>query len=81
MSVKRPIQFLMSLLLGGTSLAANYPLKVSSTNPHLLMDQSDVPFLIHGDCPWALMVTLNQAEAEEYLENDLSFLSREKTLR
>jgi hypothetical protein len=45
------------------------PLKVSSSNPHLLVDQIDVPFLIHGDAAQTLIVTPDRAGVEEYLEN------------
>ena len=49
--------FIVSLLLCGTTLARNYPLKIGSTNGHILVDQSNVPFLIHGDCAWGLILS------------------------
>ncbi|HXJ40339.1 MAG TPA: glycoside hydrolase family 140 protein [Bryobacteraceae bacterium] len=34
-----------------------------------VLDQSGVPFLIHGDTPWSLISGLTREEAEQYLEN------------
>lgn len=63
-----PLLIVLILTLSNHLLeAANYPLKVSGANAHVLVDQSDVPFLIHGDCAWGLMVLPNQVEVEEYL--------------
>ncbi len=60
---------LLCLLLAGPAGAVNYPVKVSGQNPHVLVDQSGVPFLLQGDCAWALMVTLDHEGVEKYLEN------------
>jgi hypothetical protein len=48
--------------------APAYPLK-KSTNGRYLVDQNDVPFLIAGDSPQALMVNLTEAEADMYFAN------------
>src|SRR5262245_29996919 len=45
-----------------------YPLK-KSANCRYLVDQKDVPFLIAGDSPQALMVNLSEADAELYYAN------------
>jgi hypothetical protein len=45
-----------------------YPLKVGPTRRYLV-DQNNVPFLIHGDTPWSLIVELSEPDAELYLEN------------
>jgi hypothetical protein len=45
-----------------------YPLKLAA-NKRYLADQNDVPFLIHGDSPWSLIVGLTKTEAERYLED------------
>jgi len=48
--------------------AGPYPLRVGADHRHVL-DQSGVPFLIHGDTPWSLISGLTREEAEQYLEN------------
>ena len=45
-----------------------YPLKVSA-NRRYLVEQSDAPFLYHGDAAWSLIVGLTEPETELYLEN------------
>lgn len=45
-----------------------YPLK-QSANGRYLVDQKNVPFLIAGDAPQALMVNLSEADAETYFAN------------
>ncbi len=61
--------FIVSLLLCGTALPRNYPLKIDSTNGHLLVDQSNVPFLMVGDSPQALIVNLSEADAAMFFAN------------
>jgi len=58
------------ILLSSAIQAADpaYPLKISA-NKRYLVDQHNVPFLLHGDAPWSLIVGLTKAEAEQYLEN------------
>ncbi len=58
---------LASFLCGTLYGATNYPLKVSTTNPHILIDQNNVPFLIAGDSPHALIVNLSTSDAAAYL--------------
>jgi hypothetical protein len=48
--------------------APDYPLK-KSANGRYLVDQRDRPFLVAGDAPQALMVRLNEADADLYLSN------------
>lgn len=45
---------------------AAYPLKVSA-NGRYLVDQRNVPFLLVGDSPQALMVNLSEADADAFL--------------
>ena len=65
--------FVCSVLLffladfAGAALPA-YPLKVSA-NRRYLVEQSDAPFLYHGDAAWSLIVGLTDPETELYLEN------------
>jgi hypothetical protein len=40
-----------------------------STNHRYLVDQNGAPFLLQGDAAWSLIVGLNEAEVEQYLEN------------
>jgi hypothetical protein len=48
--------------------AADFPLGISSSKRHLV-DARGVPFLIHGDAAWSIMVQLSLEDAEVYLEN------------
>ena len=50
---------------GSTPPNTAYPLKVS-VNGRYLVDQNNVPFLITGDSPQALMVNLSEAEADSF---------------
>jgi hypothetical protein len=54
--------------LGGTSGAPAYPLKLAA-GQHYLVDQNNRPFLLIGDSPWDLFVTLTTADATTYLED------------
>ena len=51
-----------------SSKAANspYPLRVSA-NGRYLVDQNDVPFLVHGDTAWSLISAVTREEAKKYL--------------
>lgn len=40
-----------------------------SPNGRYLTDQNGIPFLIHGDSPWSIIVQLTKEEADEYLES------------
>ena len=44
---------------------ADYPLKVSA-NRRYLVDQQDVPFLMMGDSPQALIANVSEVEADAY---------------
>ena len=44
-----------------------YPLKISSANPRILVDQNNVPFLMVGDSPHSIFSNLSSADAEIYL--------------
>ena len=59
--------FVAGLLLCGSAYSASYPVKISSTNPHILVDQHNVPFLIFGDSPHALFSNLSTPDAAVYL--------------
>ena len=45
--------------------AASYPVKASA-NGRYLVDQADVPFLMVGDSPQALMVNISESEADAF---------------
>lgn len=53
--------------LAGTVLAATYPVKISSRNPRNLVDQNNIPFLIVGDSPQALLVNLSAMNTAAYV--------------
>jgi hypothetical protein len=60
-----------SLVLGGVcaqAAAPLYPLKASANNRYLV-DQNDVPFLMVGDSPQALIGNLSKAKAEKFISN------------
>ena len=42
-------------------------MKVSSTNPRILVDQNNTPFLLVGDSPHSLIVNLSEGDAAFYL--------------
>ena len=44
-----------------------YPVKISSSNPRILVDQNNVPFLMVGDSPQSLMVNLSATNAAFYV--------------
>ena len=70
MSIMRLVfVFLSGLLSCAVTTAVTYPLKVSSTNPRLLVDQNNAPFLLVGDAPHALVVNLTVADAARFLED------------
>jgi hypothetical protein len=48
--------------------AAEYPLK-QSANGRYLVDQNDVPYLIMGESPQALIVNVTESEAETFIAN------------
>jgi hypothetical protein len=56
--------FLWLLPAGATPV---YPLKVSSSNPHILADQNNVPFMVVGDSSWSLVANLNVSDAATYI--------------
>lgn len=45
-----------------------FPLKLAP-GQRFIVDQNDVPFLIHGDTPWSLIAGLTNEDAELYLED------------
>ena len=45
-----------------------YPLKVAAGQRYLV-DQTNAPFLIHGEAPWSLIANLTNEEADLYLED------------
>lgn len=55
------------LFPGGSTAAATYPIKVSSANPRVLVDQNNAPFLLVGDSPHSLIVNLTVADAERFM--------------
>jgi hypothetical protein len=59
----------VGLILCGALHAANYtyPLKISSTNRRILVDQKSVPFLMVGDSPHSVFSSLTSADAAAYL--------------
>ncbi|MGD0745741.1 MAG: DUF4038 domain-containing protein [Verrucomicrobiota bacterium] len=70
MNIPRQLStFVIGLFFCGAVYGASYPLKVSSANPRILVDQNNVPFLVVGDSPHSLWVNLTSAESAAYLAN------------
>ncbi len=57
----------IGLFLAGPVFAISYPVKISSINPRVLVDQNNIPFLIVGDSPQALIVNLSAMNTASYL--------------
>src|ERR1700676_2338827 len=53
---------------GHPSSGQAYPLKLSS-NKRYLVDQNNVPFLVQGESPQALVGTLSTSEASTYFSD------------
>jgi hypothetical protein len=66
MSTARHI-IVIGLFVCGAVYGASYPLKVSTTNPRILVDQNNAPFLMMGDSPHSLIVNLSSSDAAAYL--------------
>jgi hypothetical protein len=66
--------FLLAVAGGIATMAeaATYPLKQSPNNRYLV-DQDDVPYLMIGDSPQALIVNVTEAEAEMYFADRSSY--------
>jgi hypothetical protein len=58
---------IIGLLFCAAVYGANFPVKVSSSNPRILVDQNNVPFLMVGDSPQSLVVNLSETDAQFYL--------------
>src|SRR5271166_5434763 len=57
----------IGLLFGASAFGASYPVKISGSNPRILVDQNNVPFLMVGDSPQSLIVNLSATNAAFYL--------------
>ena len=57
----------VGLYLAGTAYAVTYPVKLSSGNPRILVDQNNIPFLMVGDSPQSLIVNLSATNAAFYV--------------
>ncbi len=55
------------LMFWSAASGAVYPVKISSLNPRILVDQKNAPFLLVGDSPHSLIVNLSAADAAFYL--------------
>jgi hypothetical protein len=74
-AVWHPLAFIVALTLSGGAAAQTpapampaYPLKASANNRYLV-DQNNVPFLMVGDSPQALIGNLSKAQAREFMNN------------
>ena len=47
----------------GADYHYRFPIKISSTNPRILVDQNDVPFMVAGDSPHGLFANVSTAGA------------------
>ena len=70
MNTARPLHLLViGLLFCGAVFGADYryPLKIGSTNPRLLVDQDNTPFLMVGDNPHAIFTKPSPSDAALYV--------------
>ncbi|MGA3266936.1 MAG: DUF4038 domain-containing protein [Verrucomicrobiota bacterium] len=68
MKIARQLSLLaVGWFLCWTVYGAVLPVKISRSNPHILVDQKNVPFMIGGDSPHSLFSNLSSAEAAAYL--------------
>ncbi len=58
---------MLGLLSCEAIYAFTFPIKVSSTQPRILVDQNNAPFLMVGDSPHSLLVNLCASDAAAYL--------------
>jgi len=58
---------IIGLFFCGTVYGASYPVKISSLNPRVLVDQNNAPFLLVGDAPHSLIVNVSAADSAFYL--------------
>jgi hypothetical protein len=58
---------MVGLCLCEAAFATVYPVKTSSSNPRILVDQNNIPFLMVGDSPQSLMVNLSATNAAFYV--------------
>lgn len=56
------------IVIAPTSAGPAFPLKANANNRYLV-DQNNIPFLMTGDSPQALIGNLSQAEAETFMAN------------
>jgi hypothetical protein len=66
-TTRQPRILVLGLLICGAVHGATYPVKISATNPRILVDQANTPFLIVGDSPHSLIVNLSTSDAASYL--------------
>ncbi len=62
-------RILVGLFCCGALSAASYryPIEIGSANPRILVDQTNVPFLMVGDSPHQIFSNLSSADAEALL--------------
>ncbi len=51
------------------AFGAQYPVKISGSNPRILVDQNNTPFLLVGDAPQSMLANLSLSDAAFYLAN------------
>src|ERR1700704_5598566 len=64
--------FALFVLTSSSVAAPAYPLKKSANNRYLV-DQDNVPFLMVGDSPQALVGNLSQVQAATFIANRLKY--------
>src|SRR5579859_2746057 len=58
---------LLGLCFCEAAVATVYPVKISTSNPRILVDQNNVPFLMVGDSPQSLIANLSATNAAFYV--------------
>jgi hypothetical protein len=65
--VRRHCIIIVGLCFCEAAFAVTFPVTISSSNPRILVDQNNIPFLMVGDSPQSLLVNLSAASAAFYV--------------
>ena len=61
--------FILCLLAAACLGYPAYPIKVSSANPRILVDQNNQPFLMIADSPWCILSSITPDQAAAYIND------------
>jgi hypothetical protein len=61
--------FILCLLTAACPASPAYPIKISSTNPRILVDQNNKPWMMIGDSPWCLIGNIPYSDQVFYIQD------------